>query len=155
MKVDPGEAVFQNAGLPHAYLEGQNIELMANSDNVLRGGLTPKHVDVQELLNQIKFEPTSPNIMSGNLQVDGLERIYDTPVRDFRLSKIEIEQASVYHSTSQSLEILIIIKGDAHLEASEKSISVGKGEVVAITHGTQYRIKSSDLVVFKATARMD
>jgi len=42
----PGQAIFQGAGVPHAYLEGQNIELMSNSDNVLRGGLTPKHIDV-------------------------------------------------------------------------------------------------------------
>ena len=51
-----GEAVFQDAGIPHAYLEGQNMELMANSDNVLRGGLTPKHVDVPELLKHVVFD---------------------------------------------------------------------------------------------------
>ncbi len=44
--------------VPHAYLEGQNVEIMANSDNVLRGGLTNKHIDVKELLKHIKFEPT-------------------------------------------------------------------------------------------------
>ena len=52
----PGQAVFQGAGVPHAYLEGQNVELMANSDNVLRGGLTPKHIDVPELLKHTLFE---------------------------------------------------------------------------------------------------
>ena len=45
----PGQGIFQDAGVPHAYLEGQNVELMANSDNVLRGGLTPKHIDIEEL----------------------------------------------------------------------------------------------------------
>ncbi len=50
VNLHPGEAIFQDAGLPHAYLEGQNVEIMANSDNVLRGGLTPKHIDVPELL---------------------------------------------------------------------------------------------------------
>src|SRR6266487_3137863 len=54
--VNPGEAVFQGAGIPHAYLEGQNVELMANSDNVLRGGLTPKHIDVPELLKHTIFK---------------------------------------------------------------------------------------------------
>src|SRR5699024_6743476 len=51
-----GEGIFQAAGLPHAYLEGQNIELMANSDNVLRGGLTQTHVDVEELLKHTRFK---------------------------------------------------------------------------------------------------
>ena len=58
-----------NSGLPglcfSPYLEGQNIELMANSDNVLRGGLTPKHIDIEELLEHIKFEPTYPNMLIG------------------------------------------------------------------------------------------
>jgi mannose-6-phosphate isomerase len=60
-----GQAVFQGAGLPHAYLEGQNVELMSNSDNVLRGGLTPKYVDVTELINHIHFESLVPEILDG------------------------------------------------------------------------------------------
>ena len=79
VKVNKGEAVFQDAGIPHAYLEGQNMELMANSDNVLRGGLTPKHIDVPELLKHVAFDETIPDIMQGELQNDGLERIYKTP----------------------------------------------------------------------------
>jgi len=65
VKVAKGEAVFQDAGIPHAYLEGQNMELMANSDNVLRGGLTLKHVDVPELLKHVEFEETNPDILIG------------------------------------------------------------------------------------------
>ncbi len=60
-----GQAIFQDAGVPHAYLEGQNIEIMASSDNVLRGGLTTKHIDVKELLKHVKCEPTNPNILNG------------------------------------------------------------------------------------------
>ena len=63
-----GDAIFQDNGIPHAYLQGQNIELMANSDNVLRAGLTPKHVDVPELLKHVVFEETKPGLMSGELQ---------------------------------------------------------------------------------------
>ena len=62
VEMKEGEAIFQGAGVPHAYLEGQNIELMANSDNVLRGGLTPKHIDVPELLKHIVFEGINPKI---------------------------------------------------------------------------------------------
>ena len=61
--------------MPHAYLEGHNVELMANSDNVLRGGLTPKHVDVPELIKHIKFEATIPNVMKGSGKHDGAKKL--------------------------------------------------------------------------------
>ena len=56
--LDPGEGIFLSAGNLHAYLRGVGLEVMANSDNVLRGGLTPKHVDVPELLRVLNFTPT-------------------------------------------------------------------------------------------------
>src|SRR5205085_2878968 len=58
------EGIFQGSGMPHAYLEGQNVEIMANSDNVLRAGLTDKHIDVPELLKHVKFEATIPKILN-------------------------------------------------------------------------------------------
>ena len=61
----PGQGTFQPAGVLHAYLEGVNVELMANSDNVLRGGLTTKHVDVPELLNILTFEGGTPEVFDG------------------------------------------------------------------------------------------
>jgi mannose-6-phosphate isomerase len=75
VKVNPGEAVFQSAGIPHAYLEGQCMELMANSDNVLRAGLTPKHIDVPELMKHTVFESIVPNIMKGEPVLPGKRSI--------------------------------------------------------------------------------
>ncbi|MBX9733795.1 MAG: mannose-6-phosphate isomerase, class I, partial [Chitinophagaceae bacterium] len=95
VQVQPGEAIFQKAGVPHAYLEGQNIELMANSDNVLRGGLTPKHVDVPELMKHTLFEEVIPEIMAGNPAREG-EKIYPCPVPDFGISKIELIPGGTY-----------------------------------------------------------
>jgi len=86
------ESVFQGAGLLHAYLEGQNIELMANSDNVLRGGLTTKHVDVHELIQQVKFIPTYPNVLKGEA-LNEFETRYPCPVPDFGLTKITLNKA--------------------------------------------------------------
>ncbi|WP_421120145.1 mannose-6-phosphate isomerase, class I [Aquihabitans daechungensis] len=60
VRLEPGEAVHLPAGNLHAYLDGAGVEIMAASDNVLRGGLTPKHVDVDELLSVLRFEPGSP-----------------------------------------------------------------------------------------------
>ena len=60
VRLQPGEALFLGAGVPHAYLNGLGVEIMANSDNVLRCGLTPKHVDVPELLRIVRFETERP-----------------------------------------------------------------------------------------------
>jgi mannose-6-phosphate isomerase len=60
-----GEGIYQAAGLPHAYLEGQNVEIMAASDNVLRAGLTDKHIDISELMKHVRFEPTDTTCVAG------------------------------------------------------------------------------------------
>jgi mannose-6-phosphate isomerase len=153
VKVNKGEAVFQDAGIPHAYLEGQNMELMANSDNVLRGGLTPKHVDVPELLKHTKFEATIPNIMKGALLNDGLERIYKSPAPDFELSQISLDKTDEYKSTSKTAQILIVIEGEATIEENNTVIEIKKGESVFLVANAQYKIASnSNTTVYKATA---
>ena len=84
-----GEAIYQAAGLPHAYLEGQNVEVMANSDNVLRAGLTEKHVDVPELMKHVKFEATYPNIILASSEV---EQNFDAPVEEFQLKRYLVKE---------------------------------------------------------------
>ncbi|MDW3211229.1 MAG: mannose-6-phosphate isomerase, class I [Reichenbachiella sp.] len=153
VKVNPGEAVFQDAGIPHAYMEGQNMELMANSDNVLRGGLTPKHVDVPELLKHVAFEETHPNIMQGELQEDGLERIYKSPAPDFELSKIELKSGNIYKSDASTAQILIVLDGEVTMFEGEKELRREKGESVFIEAGAEYQIKAaSAAILYKATA---
>lgn len=152
VKANKGEAIFQDAGVPHAYLEGQNMELMANSDNVLRGGLTPKHIDVPELLKHVVFEETIPNILLGNLQNDGLERIYKTPAPDFELSQINISKSDKYQSLTNTSQILIVIEGEAIITESSTTLSVGKGESVFLSAESSYQITSStSTTIFKAT----
>ena len=102
--------IFQGAGLLHAYLEGQNIELMANSDNVLRGGLTPKHVDCSELIQQVKFTPTFPAILKGDF-INKQETNYPCTTSDFGLTKIALEVGETYTITSRSMEMLLAMEG--------------------------------------------
>jgi mannose-6-phosphate isomerase len=87
--LEPGEAIYLGAGNLHAYLGGVGIELMASSDNVLRGGLTSKHVDVAELMRVLDFAdgPIAP--LHARV-IDAAERVYDTPAREFRLSVIDL-----------------------------------------------------------------
>ncbi|MEP2023010.1 MAG: mannose-6-phosphate isomerase, class I [Reichenbachiella sp.] len=153
VKVNSGEAVFQDAGIPHAYMEGQNMELMANSDNVLRGGLTPKHVDVPELLKHVAFEETHPNIMKGELQADGLERIYKSQAPDFELSKIDLRTGDVYSHLSTTSEIIIVLDGEVTMIESNKKLRRARGESVFIASDAEYKIKAaSTAILYKATA---
>ena len=123
MHVSKYEGVFQGAGLLHAYLEGQNIELMANSDNVLRGGLTTKHVDVDELLKQVQFVPTYPKVLKGEV-LNEFETVYPCPVPDFGLTKIAIPVSKTYTINTQSLEMLLVTEGEILL--GEMLLKVGE-----------------------------
>ncbi|MCF7568480.1 mannose-6-phosphate isomerase, class I [Sabulilitoribacter arenilitoris] len=152
VKAEKGEAVFQDAGIPHAYLEGQNMELMANSDNVLRGGLTPKHVDVPELLKHVAFEETIPHVMQGDMQNDGIERIYKTPAPDFELSKIDLKQEQIYQSKTKTAQILIVIEGDAKIVEGDNALKISKGESVFLEAHCKYNISTSSMAtIYKAT----
>jgi mannose-6-phosphate isomerase len=110
LNMHPGEAIFQDAGLPHAYLEGQNVEIMANSDNVLRGGLTPKHVDVPELLKHVRFEATHPRIIAEDYG-PGRIAVYHTPAPDFELSKLSLMQGESLTIRAHSVEVFIVLEG--------------------------------------------
>lgn len=147
VRVEPGEAIFQKAGVPHAYLEGQNIELMANSDNVLRGGLTPKHVDVPELMKHTLFEEIIPDIMKGNPAREG-ELVYPCPVPDFGISKIELTAGKSYQAVADSPEIMIITQGGVLVN---NSLVLKRGEVALMLPGAEYQLEASGhSVLFKA-----
>lgn len=138
--LNTGEAIFQGAGVPHAYLEGQNVELMANSDNVLRGGLTPKHIDVIELMKHTLFEAIVPNIIRGTKK--GYEKNYPCPINDFGISAIELEAGQSYTATTTSVEILLVIEGAIIVKDHENFI-VGRGEVLAIIANEKYMLTAT------------
>jgi len=140
------EGIFQGAGLLHAYLEGQNIELMANSDNVLRGGLSSKYIDINELLQQVQFKPTYPDILKGQKRND-FETDYPCPVPDFGITKIAIPKGESYAMNSDSLEILWLMEGELQLE----ELLVKAGEAVMIPTGQHITITAiRPSVLFKS-----
>lgn len=141
--IPKNHGIFQGAGLLHAYLEGQNIELMANSDNVLRGGLTPKHVDMNELMQHVLFKPTYPAVMEGT-PINPTELNYPCPVSDFGLSKLAIKAGESYTIHTQSIEMLLVMEGQMELQGQiyqagevalikpEQAISIGSSKGVLI-----------------------
>ena len=151
LKLSKGEAIFQDAGLPHAYLEGKNMELMANSDNVLRGGLTTKHIDVEELLKNTKFEETIPAILHGNYNKSNGEVVYKTTTKDFEMSKIELNSSTSHRSVSNSIEILIAMKGSATVIENKNAFFLEKGQSIVIKPNTAYKIQTnSEAEIYKA-----
>ncbi|MEZ9718576.1 mannose-6-phosphate isomerase, class I [Vibrio cyclitrophicus] len=139
IELKPGEAMFLYAETPHAYIQGLGIEIMANSDNVLRAGLTPKHIDVKELVKNTRFEPTPFSELT--MKPESLEGrdIYPIPVEDFKFD-ILTPNESIDISVS-SAEILFCLSGNVTVIVGSESRSVMKGESVALPAATeQYSI---------------
>ena len=93
--LEPGETIALPAGNLHSYLSGVGLEVMANSDNVLRGGLTPKHVDVPELLRILDFHPVTAAELSPETIREGTELRYATPAPEFAVSVFDIDGAAL------------------------------------------------------------
>jgi len=113
VRLEPGEAIYLGAGNLHAYLHGVGIEIMASSDNVLRGGLTPKHVDVAELLEVLDFRDGPIGIVRPR-EVDAREVVWDTPAPEFRLSRIDLQHEAVRRDV-HAPEILLCTVGEVNL----------------------------------------
>jgi mannose-6-phosphate isomerase len=132
VRLEPGEALYLGAGILHAYLSGTGIELMANSDNVLRGGLTPKYVDLPELLAVLRFESTGIPLIRGADSAASLTR-YGTPAREFELSRIRL--SGEVRLSAAGPEILFCLSGSAEAREEGKAgapATLGAGESVFV-----------------------
>ncbi len=134
-----GECLFQPAGSPHAYLSGCGVELMANSDNVLRAGLTPKHVDVPELLRILDFRCGPPPVI--HPRVDGPRAVFTAPSEHFRLVRIEVgPDDGPVELGIDGPRIVLVVRGDVTLHAAS-------GRPVALSQGRAVWAPATDGVV--------
>ncbi|MBY8203936.1 mannose-6-phosphate isomerase, class I [Vibrio fluvialis] len=123
----PGEAMFLCARTPHAYIKGTGLEIMANSDNVLRAGLTPKHMDVEELVKCTDFIPKPINTLLTQAEINGSEHHFPVSVQDFQFSVFQAPKEQRVEMTSA--EILMPIDADVALLAqSGETLVLGKGQ---------------------------
>ncbi len=128
----PEEALFLPAGELHSYLEGTALEIMANSDNVLRGGLTPKNVDVPELLGILSFEPREPEILKGR-KTGPCQKVFQTDVEEFELALLRVSPDSPFTpEPGRGVEILLGIEGECLLLSDERDLPLGKGRAVFV-----------------------
>ncbi|MBI1343435.1 MAG: mannose-6-phosphate isomerase, class I [Terrimonas sp.] len=152
VKLNPGEAIFQEAGIPHAYLFGQCVEIMANSDNVLRGGLTTKHIDVKELLKHTKCDAVIPAILKGTRK-DNFEKVFETTAPDFELAEIRMEKMNDRQAKTRTDEILFVLQGVVDLSAEDHFLSLIAGEAAFVAAGTAYHMRCIEKsLVFRASA---
>jgi mannose-6-phosphate isomerase len=154
VRLRPGEAVYLDAGQLHAYLQGVGIEIMSSSDNVLRGGLTNKHVDMAELLRVLSFAD-APLPVRWARPVDANEVTWDTPTREFRLSRLRVSGEPAAR-TATGPEVLLCVDGTVHLRPGDGTAGVdlpqGASAFVPASNGS-YQIEGTG-VLFRATVNI-
>ena len=154
----PGDTIFLTAGNLHAYLRGVGVEIMANSDNVLRGGLTPKHVDVPELLRVLDFTPTTEERLRVPTRREGLELIYETPTDEFAAALLTLDGDHLGHEVDapahhEGPQILLSIEGATTVHGKSKSLTLDRGMAawVAADDGPIRLAAAEPAKLFRAT----
>jgi mannose-6-phosphate isomerase len=152
VRLPHGQGIYIPAGLLHAHLEGTAVEIMASSDNVLRGGLTSKHVDVPELLSVLTFQSTRPAILGGD-RVSASERRFATPAPEFELSRLDVSGREPYASPGAwGADALLVLDGRAELLAGTETLALDRGAAVLVPNGRAYEIHASgSATIFKAS----
>ncbi|WP_217521033.1 mannose-6-phosphate isomerase, class I [Vibrio metschnikovii] len=142
LTLKPGQAMYLDARTPHAYLKGTGLEIMANSDNVLRAGLTPKHIDITELAKCTRFaeKPASTLLLTPKITDDAL--LFPVPITDFKF--VIYPQPKQCRVNVSSAQILLAIDHDATLTAADgQTVTIHKGESIFIPAYTEHYQLSS------------
>ncbi|MEN9579313.1 MAG: mannose-6-phosphate isomerase [Pseudomonadota bacterium] len=136
VKLEPEEAIYLPAGVPHAYLEGTGVELMANSDNVIRGGLTSKHIDVPELLNILDCSNSDVQVLR---PMGAPLTRYVTPADEFELWRLDVKDEAYPLPEARGPQIVLCVEGRITLSTAqaELALDLATGESVFITGGAK------------------
>eukprot|EP00188_Purpureofilum_apyrenoidigerum_P001965 Plantae.Rhodophyta-Purpureofilum_apyrenoidigerum.ctg21426.p1 GENE.Plantae.Rhodophyta-Purpureofilum_apyrenoidigerum.ctg21426~~Plantae.Rhodophyta-Purpureofilum_apyrenoidigerum.ctg21426.p1 ORF type:complete len:448 (-),score=97.89 Plantae.Rhodophyta-Purpureofilum_apyrenoidigerum.ctg21426:440-1783(-) len=158
LNLEPGEAIFIGANEPHAYLKGECVEIMANSDNVVRAGLTPKFKDVDVLVDMLTYKDGAPEVMMGQMLKDYV-RVYRPPCNDFQLERIELPVGKfVRLDASKGPAMLLTISGEGTVSLGSKesgsSMALFVGSIYFCHPNDKLRIANtgnSTLLVFRSS----
>jgi mannose-6-phosphate isomerase len=150
VELAPGQAMFLPAGELHAYLSGTAVEIMSSSDNVLRGGLTGKHVDVPELLRTLTFATGPVDVLSPRPRGRGEAR-YETPAREFALARIEVDPSRGFSADSaRAVEILLCTAGAGRIAGADALDFRRGGAFLVPAAAPAYRIEG-EATLYRAT----
>lgn len=132
--IPPGQGIYVPAGHMHAHLRGTGVEIMANSDNVIRGGLTPKHVDVSELIKVVDFDPIDPELTKPDAICAGLLH-YPTPCPEFDVWRVETtaDTPAVELPGAGSARVFFLMSGSGTLTGSGDTLQLSQGEAAFVT----------------------
>lgn len=130
--LQPGEAMFVPAGGVHAYLRGVAVEIMASSDNVLRAGLTPKHVDVAELLRNVDYVAAPPIRIAPEV-FHGATKVFYAPVDDFELSVTDLADDAVHPLPGRGPRVLLCLEGEVRVAGSDDgALTLARGQAAFV-----------------------
>jgi len=141
LKVPPGTVIFQDSGVPHAYLQGQTVEVMANSDNVVRGGLTPKYIDTQMLRKLIRYDQRNISQLEPQRVSDAVVS-FQPPVEEFALSVIGLDSGEKHVMTTQGVSLLFSVQCGFTISSDQQKIRVNRGEGVLCAAGVSFSLVS-------------
>ncbi|MFD2082061.1 mannose-6-phosphate isomerase [Actinopolymorpha cephalotaxi] len=147
VRLAPGEALYLPAGNLHAYVHGVGVEILANSDNVLRGGLTGKHIDLPELLRILDFTPRPAEVLTADA-----EGRYATPADEFRLSRHVVAGGTEVTLDPAGPQILLCVEGTVAARGEAGKVDLTPGRSAWAGAGEGPVTLAGDGVVFRATA---
>ncbi|MDP4174673.1 MAG: mannose-6-phosphate isomerase, class I [Bacteroidota bacterium] len=130
LELNEGEAIFLNAGIPHAYLKGNIVECMANSDNVVRAGLTPKFKDIDSLLYILSDDIRPVEKMASSEKSS--ETKYNVPIGEFDITRFKFSKAEKRVLSNDSASIILVMKGEISLSFGEEVMVIKKGDTVLL-----------------------
>ncbi|TNE90062.1 MAG: mannose-6-phosphate isomerase, class I [Deltaproteobacteria bacterium] len=131
VRLQPGEALFLGPGLLHAYLHGTAVEVMGNSDNTLRCGLTQKFINGEALMSVVNFEPQPPEVLRPH--ADGVEQVYPSDTAMFSLSVIDVD-GHVVPPPQEGPDIVLCVSGEVTVSHGRRTVSLGQGEACFVPH---------------------
>src|SRR5699024_9136128 len=141
LTVPPGTVIFQDSGVPHAYLRGQTVEVMANSDNVVRGGLTPKYIDTKMLRKLIRYDQRNvfqlqPETVSSSVVS------FQPPVEEFSLSVIRMDKEKSQEVTTEGVSLFFSVTCGFIISSDQQKIRINRGEAVLCASGVSFTLMS-------------
>lgn len=155
VELEPGQGLFLPAGVPHAYLRGAGVELMASSDNVLRAGLTSKYTDTAELLSIIRCDAGRPPILAPVYDAEGVEGVFPLPAPEFDLRCLRLAKASAITRTAWGPETLLALPElpDTRVTVACEGgyVELRRGQACLVPHGVRYELSAdAPCLLFRA-----
>ncbi|KAK1943534.1 Mannose-6-phosphate isomerase [Phytophthora citrophthora] len=157
LTLEPGEAMFLDANEPHAYLSGDCVECMACSDNVVRAGLTPKFIDKETLHSMLTYNTGKPHVYRGDLQGDGVSRLYSSPVPEFEVEALELKPRQRYALPARKGDSIVLVISGSGSTVEPSGTADGrvmsKGHVFFLPQGEILEIQGGEdgLSAFRAS----